>query len=76
MFSNGISKYIEGTAKIKNHFPVDFKGNSYVNCYQCRFFLRSSGKCAITGEISEFPQQYVASTCPLEFEEEEQHEEI
>lgn len=66
---SGVSKYRTGYCLVKIHFPVDFKGVEAVNCHQCRLFQRQSGKCPLTGEISEYPDRYVGSCCPLEMEE-------
>lgn len=65
----GVARYIKGTAMVWVHFPVDFKGVAEISCMQCRFFQRTSGRCALTGEISEYPGRYVGSACPLELEE-------
>lgn len=66
---SGVQKYIYGTCMVRIHFPVDFKGVAHMNCLQCRLFQRQAGKCAITGEITEFPERYTGSCCPLELEE-------
>lgn len=66
-FSDGVKGYIMGECKVKVHFPVDWKDNADVNCYQCKYFSRASGICYLTKEISEYPQKYISSTCPLEF---------
>lgn len=67
-FENGVKSYIVGECKVKVNFPVDWHDNFSVNCYQCKFFSRNSGICQLTKEISEYPQKYIASTCPLEFD--------
>lgn len=66
-FDDGVKGYIMGECNIKVHFPIDWKDNAAVNCYQCKFYSRASGICYLTKEISEYPQKYIASTCPLEF---------
>lgn len=66
-FSSGVKAYITGEATVKVHFPIDFKDNAEVNCYQCKFFSRTNGICYLTKEISEFPQKYIGSRCPLDF---------
>lgn len=66
-FSSGVKAYTTGEATVKVHFPIDFKDNAEVNCYQCKFFSRTNGICYLTKEISEFPQKYIGSRCPLDF---------
>lgn len=66
-FESGVKSYIVGECKVKVNFPVDWHDNFSVNCYQCKFFSRSSGICQLTKEISEYPQKFIGSCCPLEF---------
>lgn len=66
-FESGVKAYITGECTIKAHFPVDFKDNASVNCYQCKYFSRASGICYLTKEVSEYPTKYIGSNCPLEF---------
>lgn len=66
-FSSGVKAYITGECVVKIHFPVDFKDNADVCCYQCKFFSRNNGICQLTKEVSEYPTKYISSTCPLEF---------
>lgn len=66
-FDSGVKAYITGECTVKVHFPIDFKDNADVSCYQCKFFSRASGICYLTKEISEYPQKYVSSCCPLDF---------
>ena len=66
-FESGVKAYITGECVIKIHFPVDFKDNAEINCYQCKMFSRNNGICRLTKEISEYPTKYISSTCPLEF---------
>lgn len=68
-FSSGVKAYITGEATVKVHFPIDYKDNADVSCYQCKYFSRASGICYLTKEISEYPQKYIASSCPLDFSE-------
>jgi hypothetical protein len=67
-FDNGVKAYITGKCEIEITFPIDFKGNAAVNCYQCKLFSRNNGICQITKEISEFPEKYIGSRCPLKFD--------
>lgn len=66
-FSSGVKRYIKAVAVVEVNFPVDFKDSMDVNCYQCEFFSRQSGICQLTKKISEYPQKYIGSHCPLEF---------
>ncbi len=66
-YDSGVSGYIWGECIVKVHFPIDQKGNADINCYQCKFFSRNNGICQLTKEISEFPQKYISSKCPLDF---------
>lgn len=70
-FEDGVKEYITGYAVVEVHFPVDYKGNADISCYQCRFFSRSTGICQFTKEISEYPTKYVGSNCPLVMKEKE-----
>jgi hypothetical protein len=67
-FSSGVKAYITGECVVKIHFPVDFKDNADVNCYQCKMFSRNNGICQLTKEISEYPTKYRGSRCPLVFD--------
>ena len=70
-FESGVSRYITGTATVKVYFPVDRKGNPDCSCRQCRYFRQNSRTCALTGEISAYPDHYIGQTCPLNFESED-----
>ena len=64
-FESGVKDYITGYAVVEVHFPVDWKDNPDISCNQCKFFSRSSGRCYLTQEISEYPNKFVGSHCPL-----------
>jgi hypothetical protein len=66
-FSSGVKGYIIGECTVQVHFPIDMKGNTDINCYQCKFFSRNNGVCQLTKEISEYPIKYIGSMCPLQF---------
>lgn len=68
-FESGVSGYIMGTATVRVFFPIDRKGSPDCSCRQCRFFRQQSRSCALTGEISAYPEHYVGQNCPLEMEE-------
>ena len=68
-FENGVKSYITGYAVVEVSFPVDWRDNPDISCYQCKFFSRSTGRCNLTQEVSEYPTKYVGSHCPLEIKE-------
>ena len=70
-FESGVFSYIVGKAVIKNSFPVDSKGNADISCSQRQYYREASRRCGITGMVSEYPNKYVGSHCPLEMEDED-----
>lgn len=64
-FDSGVTSYVHGRAIIDQYWPVDARGNECVNCAQCFYFRNSSGRCAITGEVSAFPSKFVGASCPM-----------
>lgn len=68
-FESGVSSYVIGTAVVEVSFPVDRKGNADVSCSQCFFYREASRRCGLTGQISEYPNKFVGSNCPLEIAE-------
>lgn len=70
-FDSGVSSYIKAQATVTVFFPVDYRGNADISCYQCDFFNRSSGLCQLTKAVSEYPTKYVGSSCPLQEVKEE-----
>lgn len=66
-FDSGVKAYIVGEVTVKVLFPIDWKDNPDVSCYQCKFFSRNNGICQLTKEVSEYPQKYISSKCPLTF---------
>ena len=69
--ATGVARYRTGYCLVKIQFPVDFKGNESVDCMHCFLYQRQSGKCPLTGQISEYPERYVGSHCPLELEDDD-----
>ena len=67
-FDSGVKAYITGKCEVQIHFPVDFKDNADLCCYQCKMFSRNTGMCQLTKEISEYPTKYIGSHCPLNFD--------
>ena len=67
-FESGVKAYITGECIVKIHFPVDFKDNADISCYQCKMFSRNNGICQLTKEISEYPAKHIGSRCPLVFD--------
>jgi hypothetical protein len=70
-FETGVSSYVIGIATVEVPFPVDHRGNPHVCCAMCRYYSRSSVRCRLNGEVTEFPDKYIGSHCPLIFEEKE-----
>lgn len=68
-FESGVSRYIYGKTEVTAHFPVDLKGRYKVCCNLCKFFRRTAQLCGLNGEICEYPQEYIGSSCPLNFDE-------
>lgn len=66
--SSGVKAYLIGGCNVQVHFPIDWKGNADVSCYQCPLFSRNNGICQITKEISEYPTKHRGSKCPLTFD--------
>lgn len=67
-FDNGVKAYIVGRCAISVHFPIDWKDNIDVSCFQCKFFSRNNGICQLTKEVSEYPTKFRGSKCPLDFD--------
>ena len=70
-FDSGVSDYVRAYAVVKVNFPIDYKGNADVSCYQCPFFRRNYSTCSLNGAICQYPQRYVGADCPLDIEENE-----
>lgn len=68
-FSNGVSGYVKGEARVTVNFPIDFKGNADVSCSQCPFFSRNGKYCQINKAMCAYPEKYIGQNCPLEFKE-------
>lgn len=64
-FDSGVKSYITGYAVVEVSFPVDWRDNPDISCKQCKFFSRSTGRCNLTQEVSEYPDKFVGSHCPL-----------
>lgn len=65
MFETGVSRYIRTVATVEMFFPVDQKGNVYMNCGVCRFYRPTSRRCALTEEVMPWPDRYIGGKCPL-----------
>lgn len=68
---SGVRGYIKGSCTAENCFPVDWHGESYIDCMHCRYFRQTARRCGINGSIPEFPDRYIGSQCPMIFEEDE-----
>ncbi len=64
-FESGVAKYVKATATVTVNFPVDFRGQADISCFQCPYFSRNNGACQLTKEITAYPQKYVGVNCPL-----------
>lgn len=64
-FETGVTSYVRGRAIVTQYWPVDARGNADINCKQCFYFRDASGRCGITGEVSEYPNKYVGGHCPM-----------
>lgn len=71
-FESGVSQYIKGIAVVEVYFPVDRKGTAYCSCSQCKFYQQMSRRCALNHAVCEFPDHYVGSHCPLQFDDGEE----
>lgn len=69
-FESGVARYINAYAVVEVHFPVDFKNNADVSCYQCQFFSRNNGTCQLNKSVVAYPQKYIGQNCPLILQEE------
>lgn len=69
-FKSGVKGYIYGKATVHVHFPVDFRNQADISCYQCPFFSRNSCMCQLNKKIVNYPERYVGVDCPLELDEE------
>ena len=65
-FDSGVKRYIKGVAMVTVNFPVSWDEKADVSCKQCQFFRVSSRSCALTGDVTPYPEKFVAPTCPLE----------
>ena len=50
-FDSGVADYVRAYAVVRVAFPIDYKGNADVNCYQCPFFRRSYSTCGLNGSV-------------------------
>lgn len=69
-FSRGVKEYIRARAVVEVTFPVDFRDNAEINCYQCKYYR----SCGLNGEICEYPDKYIGSRCPLTFYSDDKEE--
>ena len=65
-FESGVSGYVHCIATVDMHFPVDARGNAYIQCDMCRFYRRSTNRCNLTDEIILNPNKYVGNYCPMQ----------
>lgn len=65
-FESGVASYVDGVAMVRVHFPVDARGVADISCKQCYYYRSTTRRCALNGQIVEYPEKYVGSQCPLE----------
>ena len=70
-FDSGVADYVRAYAVVIVAFPIDYKGNADVNCYQCPFFRRNYSTCGLNGSVCQYPAKYVGDNCPLDIEDPE-----
>lgn len=68
-FDSGVKRYIVGTYTVAVSFPVNWKDQADVRCEMCEFYSRAGHSCRLNHEIVEYPDKYIGSMCPLNFEE-------
>ena len=68
-FESGVKRYVEAVAVVTNYFPVDYKDRQHIYCELCDFYSRSGRRCNLTRKICEFPEKYVSSHCPLQWDD-------
>ena len=68
---SGVADYVRAYAVVRVGFPIDYKGNADVSCYQCPFFRRSYSTCGLNGSVYQKKSKYVGDNCPLDIEEPE-----
>ena len=67
---SGVARYVFASATVRVGFPVDFRGNVSISCYQCPFYQRNYRSCGLNKRIVAYPEHYVGDECPLEIEKE------
>lgn len=70
-FDTGVSRYIRTRAVIEQFFPVDWRGSVEIACKHCNYFVRATQRCGLTQQVANYPEKYVAESCPLTIVEEE-----
>lgn len=68
MIESGVSGYITGSTTIEVHFPIDLNGKVDICCRQCWYFRHNYSTCGLNGCVCEYPNKYVGSQCPLDFD--------
>lgn len=71
MIKSGVQGYITGRYAGNVYFPVDLAGNADIRCRQCYFFRKTYSTCGLNGQVCEYPDKYIGSRCPLNFDSEE-----
>ena len=66
-FSRGVKEYIRARAMVEVTFPVDFKGNVDISCYQCKYYRRNYRSCGLNGEFASTQTNTSGADAPLYF---------
>ena len=70
-FDDGVSGYVWGRYLVEVPFPIDKKGREHRYCAMCRYYSKYNNKCQLNGGVCYFPNECIAPTCPLSWEDEE-----
>ena len=72
MFDDGVKDYVHGEWLVKVNFPIDYKGRKYKCCAMCQYYSKYNNRCLLNEGVCFFPQDKIAPTCPLTFDDEEE----
>lgn len=72
-FECGVSGYVKTCAVVEVNFPIDWKGNSDINCRMCPYLSSNERMCQLNKMPVAYPNKYVGDNCPLEIKEEKEN---
>jgi hypothetical protein len=75
-FESGVKAYIVGVATVAVNFPINWKDQADVRCEMCEFYSRGGHSCRLNHAIVEYPEKFIGSQCPLNFESTEKENEV